>query len=224
MKYIIANWKSNKTLQESRFWIESFITAVDNSFVVRTALDQDRVRIIIAPPYPFIATIQKMLQGRRNIVLAAQNISHFPAGSYTGEVAGRSLTGLVEYAIVGHSERRIHLHETNMQVTDKITYAKENGIEPILCIREKSEYLAQDVQFVAFEKFDAIGTGKNVELSAVLAVRKDLNLKKGTNFLYGASVDRHNAALYLRCPQIDGVLVGTASQDPRDFFSIIMEL
>lgn len=223
MKYIVANWKANKTLQECRHWINTFLAAVDTSAVKR-ALEQDRVQIVIAPPYPFIVPVRDMIHGRRNIVLAAQNVSHFPAGSYTGEIAARSLTDLVDYAIIGHSERRVHLHETSMQVADKITYARENNIAPILCIRERHEYSDQNVEFVAFEKFEAIGAGKNVPLDVVLAVRKELNLKEGVKFLYGASVDRHNAALYLRCAEIDGVLVGTASQNPQDFLSVVLEI
>jgi triosephosphate isomerase len=223
MKYIVANWKSNKTMQECRQWINTFLSSVDTS-AVKTALEQDRVQIVIAPPYPFIVPIREMIKGRRNIVLAAQNVSHFPAGSYTGEIAARSLTDLVVYAIIGHSERRVHLHETAQQISDKITYARENDISPILCVREIHEYSEQNVEFVAFEKFEAIGAGKNVPLDAVLSVRKNLNLKVGVKFLYGASVDRHNAAMYLRCPEIDGVLVGTASQNPQDFLSVVLEI
>ncbi len=224
MKYIVANWKANKTLQECRNWMDTFLAAINSTHALQSALDEDRVQVVIAPPFPFLTTVRDMIGGRRNIVLAAQNVSHFPAGSYTGEVAARSLSGLVDYAIVGHSERRVHLHESEAQVTDKITYLNENDIQSILCIRERSEYREQDVTFVAFERFESIGVGKNVPLDTVLSVRRSLSLKEGTKFLYGASVDRSNAALYLRCPEIDGVLVGTASKDPKDFYSVLLQI
>jgi triosephosphate isomerase (TIM) len=223
MKYIIANWKSHKTLEEAQSWLTAFAGLIQSDSSVSHKISTGEAIVVLAVPAPFIVALTELAK-EAGLHMAAQNISHFDAGSYTGEVSGRNLQNIVEYVIVGHSERRIHLHETNAQVETKIMLAKESAIVPILCVRSASEYQGAqgaDVPFVAFEAFEAIGTGNNVPLEDVLKVRESLQLTSTTKFIYGASVDEENAHVYLQHEHIDGVLVGTASLDPKRFFTIV---
>lgn len=73
---------------------------------------------------------------RKKLKLAAQNLYHRDMGAYTGEVSAAQLKSLVDYAIIGHSERRYVFHETNKDIRDKVAAAIRCGITPILCIGE----------------------------------------------------------------------------------------
>jgi triosephosphate isomerase len=153
------------------------------------------------------------------------------------------------FCLVGHSERRLHLGETDEMVGKKAAALQKAGISPVICVGEteaqkkKGETLkvvraqlaaalqsvkvdGQGAPVIAYEPIWAIGSGrpcspldaKNVHE----AIREALVKKygKGGNeirILYGGSVDARNVADYMSTTQIDGVLVGSASLDPRAF-------
>jgi triosephosphate isomerase len=93
------------------------------------------IEVVLAPS---LLTLQPLsLQvDRRKFRLAAQNAYPKDEGAFTGEVSFTMLRDLVHYAIIGHSERRIHLGENLDTVRDKVTAATRNGITPILCVGE----------------------------------------------------------------------------------------
>ncbi|MBU1885286.1 triose-phosphate isomerase [Patescibacteria group bacterium] len=217
-KLFVANWKSNKTLEEARQWIDDF----------KVELNDDQ-EIVIAPPYPFLSLVADKIKDLPGVSLAVQNLSSFPAGSYTGEVCVRNLEGLgVKYAIVGHSERRRYLKESHQDVANKVSQALNNGITPIVCIDQdymedqaqliESDLLSQCV--VAYEPLVAIGTGENAPVKEVAKVVKEIKEVFGeVPVLYGGSVSPDNVILYLEIT--DGVLVGGASLDVGVFAELI---
>lgn len=87
-KYVLANWKSHKTMPEAEKWMENFCN------FYRPA---PQVKVIIAPSFIYIARLWEMLQGQviANLFLAIQNLSPFPLGAYTGAVAAEMVRGLV---------------------------------------------------------------------------------------------------------------------------------
>lgn len=212
MKYFIANWKANKNLRESLEWIDKFLTL---------QLQNDRIKVVICPPFPLLYPLKEKIKKAKNIYLGSQDISQFESGSYTGEVTAKSLQGLVDYAIIGHSERRKHFQENEGSLAKKVFLAQRYQIEPIFCIRNENDHIARTVKIVAYEPVAAIGTGKNEELSNILAMKKKLAVAGEIAFLYGGSVNKANANIYLKSSQIDGLLIGGASLDPRHFFEII---
>lgn len=110
------------------------------------------VEVVIAPS---LLTLQPMsLQiDHRKIHLAAQNAYAKDDGPYTGEVSFTMLNGLVTYAIIGHSERRIYFNESLELIRDKVTAAIRNDINPILCIGEsKPEKLAGETKRVIHDQ------------------------------------------------------------------------
>ncbi|MBU0579207.1 triose-phosphate isomerase [Patescibacteria group bacterium] len=217
-KLFVANWKSNKTLEEVRQWMDDF----------KVELNDDQ-EIVIAPPYPFLSLVADKIKDLPGVSLAVQNLSSFPAGSYTGEVCVRNLEGLgVKYAIVGHSERRRYLKESHQDVANKVSQALNNGITPIVCIDQdymedqaqliESDLLSQCV--VAYEPLVAIGTGENAPVKEVAKVVKEIKEVFGeVPVLYGGSVSPDNVILYLEIT--DGVLVGGASLDVGVFAELI---
>lgn len=221
MKYIIANWKANKTLAEAENWIETFIAILNSNEKIKNSLINDKLTVIIAPPYPFIITLKDKLNGQKNILIGSQDLSEIEEGSYTGEVTAKTLSSLVDYAIIGHSERRANFNETEERIEKKIGLAKKYGIEPVLCIRNNNDHVYDHAKFIAYEPPASIGNGNNEDVSKVIDMKKRLSLKEDVRFIYGASVNDENCQEYLKSNEIDGLLVGTASKDPNSFCSIL---
>jgi triosephosphate isomerase len=123
MKYIIANWKMNPASEAE---------------AVLLTKASDVPGLIIAPPFPFISVVAKTI---KSAALGAQDLFWGNSnGAYTGEVSAEELKSLgVKYVIVGHSERRLNLGETDEMVAKKIKTALEAGLTPILCVGESAE-------------------------------------------------------------------------------------
>jgi len=223
-KYIIANWKSNKTPTEASFWLNNF----PNNEESRKALLN--LEIILAPPYPFLALAKEIITERKlTIKLAVQDLSAFGSGAYTGEVSAFNLQSLnVEYAILGHSERRRFLAETPQLIADKVNEALSWQIKPILCldqpyITEQARFLknsALEQCLLAYEPVSAIGSGQAEEAGNLLEIRKNLTpLYKQKSLIYGGSVNADNVGSYLKV--CDGVLLGGASLDLNNFINLL---
>ncbi len=223
-KYIIANWKSNKTPTEASFWLNNF----PNNEESRRALLN--LEIILAPPYPFLTLAKEIITERKlTIKLAVQDLSAFGSGAYTGEVSAFNLQNLnVEYAILGHSERRRFLAETPQLIADKVNEALSWQIKPILCLDQP--YIAEQARFLknsaleqcllAYEPVSAIGSGQAEEAGNLLEIRKNLTpLYKQKSLIYGGSVNADNVGSYLKV--CDGVLLGGASLDLNNFINLL---
>jgi len=125
-RLILANWKANPaTLKEA----VSLVQKIERGISLNR-----RAEVVIAPPYSFIHPLGRVI---KKIKLGAQNC-FFSGGPYTGEIAPRQLKGLgIKYVIVGHSERKIHLGETDELINKKVKALLENGLLPVLCVGEK---------------------------------------------------------------------------------------
>jgi len=98
--------------------------------------DAENVRLLVCPPYPYLASVGSQLKGTR-VQLGAQNVAEHESGAFTGEVAGRMLRDVgCAYAIVGHSERRSLYGESSARVAAKFAAALAAGLTPILCVGE----------------------------------------------------------------------------------------
>ena len=159
-KIIIANWKMSpdspgRAAALARK-IEREISQLQISVLRNT-------EIIIAPPFPFLMPVGSAL---KRVKLGAQDVFWEVAGAYTGEVSWRELKNLkAEYVIIGHSERRVYLGETDEMVNKKLRGVLENGLSAILCIGER-ERAGGDIPSVV-----------GVELESALAGIKKTFLK-----------------------------------------------
>ena len=173
-KVIIAgNWKMNMTIPEA----VEFVSSIKDE--LQTIHQVERV---IAPPLIALAPLAEMLQGSE-IKLAAQNMYFEEKGAFTGEIAPGMLTGLVEYVILGHSERRTFFGETDEGVNKKVRSALAYDLTPIVCVGENLQqneekltdsFVSGQVRaaladlptqvasrvVIAYEPIWAIGTGK----------------------------------------------------------------
>lgn len=239
-KLIIANWKMHYGPVKAGAWVRAFR---------RERLPKD-VEIGVAVPHVSLAAARSSL-GRAGVPwLGGQDVFWEEEGAYTGEVGPGMLKEFgLAFCLVGHSERRTYLGETDEMVALKAAALQKVGIQPVICVGEtgaqkkKGETLkvvrAQITTAIAklklendtrpafaYEPLWAIGSGKACspqDAHEVHVVIREVLFKKfgkaseGMPILYGGSVDTRNVAEYLSTTHIDGVLVGSASLDPRAF-------
>ncbi len=146
---------------------------------------QANVEVAVFPPFPWLLGVLELVE-ETPVELGAQDCYWEPAGAYTGAVAAAMLAGWCRLVIVGHSERRMHFHETDDDVARKAAAAIGAGLEAVICVGERLEeyeagateavvtsqvrsalaQLAADDSpriVVAYEPVWAIGTGKNAD-------------------------------------------------------------
>lgn len=206
--FIIANWKMNPA---------SFIEA-DNLIktVKRGIKKNDNINIIICPPSVYLPKIK----ANSIFNLGAQNIFWEDKGAYTGEVSTLMMKNLgVKYAIIGHSERRMHLKETDEMINLKIQSAIKNNLKPILCVGETmkekqqdrmSEIITAQLQLalnktieaqvfnsglqIAYEPIWAIGTGEVPSIDEIMSA--GLLIKKIITNIYSRKIAEKTPVLY----------------------------
>ena len=210
--YIVGNWKMNLTVGESSIYLQKLLRRISPS---------RGLEVIVAPS--LIALQPLSIQLERNhskIKLAAQNFYQKDFGAYTGEVSVMQLRGLVDYAIIGHSERRYLFGETNKDLRQKVAAAIRNHITPILCIGETenernfnetadvirdqlhgglSEVDAEDLKkvIIAYEPVWAISSNKGARLAAPDEVAASIQLiKRELGAIYGKTQTESIPILY----------------------------
>jgi triosephosphate isomerase len=168
----------------------------------------------------------------------AQNVHWAPEGAFTGEVSAPRLLELgVDGAIVGHSERRQLVGETDETVRQRCEAALGAGLAVIACVGEnesereagKTEAVLRrqvaaiprhDALVIAYEPVWAIGTGKTATPELAQSAHETIKDLHDTRVLYGGSVKPENAAALMAQPAVDGALVGGASLEPESFAAI----
>jgi triosephosphate isomerase len=124
---LVANWKMNFGPTE----------AVRN-FKKFSRLEGQNTELVVAAPQIALAMMAEAAAAdeKTQVKVAAQNFDFHPNGARTGETGIEQIVGLVEYSLVGHSERRIHYHETDKDCAQKVAAALSTKIRPILCVGE----------------------------------------------------------------------------------------
>lgn len=183
MKTIIANWKMNVGVRESVALARGTLLTLRGRKLVP--------ELVICPPFVALSEVHKVV-ARSAVGLGAQNVSWADAGAYTGEISARMLAELgVTHTIIGHSERRELLHETDEMVNKKVLHALAAQLIPIVCVGESSderqsrktqEVIAHQLKtalqnvrlrgsdqlLIAYEPVWAIGTGEAASVSEIL--------------------------------------------------------
>lgn len=236
---VIGNWKSHGSHEFTGQLLRELL---------RGWVGLHQAEVVVCPAHVHLAQAYRLL-AYANIGLGAQDVSHFPEGAYTGEVSAKMLHDLgCHYVIVGHSERRRYHREKDDLVAKKFEAALTDGLIPVLCVGESSEQhergetmnvVGQQVQavidhcgmenfskgIVAYEPLWAIGTGRNAtpdQAQEIIQALRDSLGDTGSKvrLLYGGSVTAINASDFFAQPAVDGLLVGGASLNGRDFLQI----
>ena len=208
----------------------------------------DRVRLLICPPFPYLAAAATQVSGSE-VLLGAQTVSEHSTGAFTGEVSTTMLSGICTHVIVGHSERRALFGETDEFINQKARAVFEAGMTPILCVGERLEdresgraeqvvesqlrkgFAGLESAIVAYEPVWAIGTGRaatpETAQEVMAHIRSVLGDLIGTRagdevpILYGGSVNASNIEGFMAQQDVNGALVGGASLDAESFCQII---
>jgi triosephosphate isomerase len=217
-KIVVGNWKANLTAKEAETWWDRFqdqVTGVEAT-------------VVVCPTFPLIGKLHDLIKGS-NFHLGAQTVSAFTHGPYTGEVPVEVLSGLVQYCLIGHSERRKFFQEDNHLIGQKAKLLLEHKIKPIICVENKEDVMelahlvGGEHLIVAYEPTFAIGTGHPA--TPIQATQMAEVIKKhfgdSTLVLYGGSVTPEDILDYGKTDLIDGFLVGGASLNPEEFASLI---
>ena len=216
---IVGNWKMNKTIADTK----AFVEAVDGKVT-------DSADWGIAAPY---LALQTAKAEAKNLLVAAENCHFKDSGAYTGEVSVEMLKEIgVEWVILGHSERRQYFGETleeyeagtTKDVVKKQTVAAFKDVCPKCAARS----------VIAYEPVWAIGTGKTATneiaqdvcayIRSVVADLYDQEVADSIRIQYGGSVKPEGLKTLLEQPDIDGALVGGASLQPDSYIAMIENL
>ncbi len=235
----VANWKMYKTCGEAEDYLQSLS--------LQPALRGFDREIVLAPPFTALSSVRARIESTApGIVLAAQNLHFAPEGAYTGEVSARMLREVgCRYVMVGHSERRVHLGESDSQIRLKVAAAGDAGLIPILCVgetlqqRQMGEGAAvvqrqieaalgstwESEMLVAYEPVWAIGANRTPSPTEIVAMHRRIRACFATSapirILYGGSVTPENIADLMGGGEVDGVLVGGQSLSAENFATII---
>ncbi len=192
----------------------------------------------IFPPY----TALNNYDLRPNIRQGVQNFYPVDSGSITGEIGFSQLEEFeIDSVLIGHSERRHVLGESQKEILKKFDFAKQKECEIVYCVGEPKEVREQGIEavmsyiwdqfdgididyedlIVAYEPVWAIGTGLSASQEDIKEVLNMLRVKIKAPLLYGGSVKVANTKEILGIENCDGVLVGTASWDKDDFSKMI---
>ena len=231
---VVANWKAN--VMDVNEWTKQIAVRVQGSEKNTT------VEIAIAAPYTLLHFLNQTLSANRyplTASLSSQDLSAFPPGAYTGEVSAQILANLgVKYALVGHSERRKYLKETNVEVEAKLSQAIANNIVPIICAQTLEE-IPDNIRnydpskyLVMYEPSFAISTNGQYHPDSIKNITTTLanwknKLPQNIRFLYGGSISPENVSAFLPLclsASLSGFVVGHASLDPKSFSDIILAL
>lgn len=236
-----ANWKMNKTIAETKEFLDGFKPLVQG---------KNDVDIVIAPPFTALSAAADSIKGSV-IILSSQDVFWEEKGAFTGEVSpGMIRDAGCGYAIVGHSERRQYFGDTDDVVNRKAKAAQKTGLGVIFCIGESLEErdsgktfavlqrelekgldgINPDALVVAYEPIWAIGTGRTASpeqaQEAHAFVRNTLGTLYGNKadqirILYGGSVTPENVDKLMACKDVNGALVGGASLKADSFSRIV---
>ncbi|MFP4642057.1 MAG: triose-phosphate isomerase [Chloroflexota bacterium] len=238
---IAGNWKMNTTVTE----------AIDLVNAMKDRLEGIKgAEKVICPPFVYLYPIKEILKGS-SIGLGAQNMYFEEKGAYTGEVSPLMIADLCQYVILGHSERRMYLGESDEMINKKIKAAIRFGLTPIICVgetlnqkesRKTEQVITRQVRaaleglesienlIMAYEPVWAIGTGKAATeeeadrtIGLIRTVVSQLfgPVAESLRIQYGGSTNSKNISAFMGQPEIDGVLVGGASLKPDEFVSMV---
>ena len=225
---IAANLKTNLTRKQTTEYVNEL-----DSYMKDHGISQE---VLVFP------ATSSLNEHPGKVVIGVQNAYAAQNGAYTGEIGLDHLNEFgIKTILIGHSERRHVLGETQEELVVKFNYYKNLGFKIVYCVGEpldkreagketmmnyiSSQYEGIDTSYenliIAYEPVWAIGTGLTPTLEDIQSIHTDLKEKSTAPLLYGGSVKVTNAKEVLELQNVDGVLVGSAALYAEHFCSMI---
>lgn len=245
-KTIVANWKANpSTLGEAQELFDFYLTEIKK---------YENIELIVCPPFVYLEELAKKLRVilRLNLKIGVQDIFWENSGPFTGEISPDMLKEFnITHVLIGHSDRRYKLSESDEVINKKIKAALDANIVPILLVGERNRdddrrqvietQLTTDLAdltanqinkvLITYEPVWAISTNPDSQpdtpentLGAIELIKNILSSKfqvPSSKFLYGGSVNQSNVADFLKHPEISGAVIGGASLRKEEFSNIL---
>lgn len=227
-KIVAANFKTNLSRKDTKSYLDNLDTKL---------LPSDNIYIFPSP-------VSLCENSFRHLKIGTQNAYPILSGAFTGEIGLNSLKELgITTILIGHSERRNILGESQELCAKKFDFFAKEGFEIIYCIGEdlsvrdkgfeevkrfiKSEFenipTSYNKLIIAYEPIWAIGTGRSANIDQIQQTHQFIKEISSAPLLYGGSVNEKNVAEILDIDEVDGVLVGSASLDIDNFCEIIQK-
>lgn len=225
---VAANFKTNKTRAQTRDYMDEV-----NSFIRSEKIQSE---VMVFPPLTALDHFGK------GATVGVQNAYTVESGAFTGEVGTEQLKEFgVKTILIGHSERRHILGESQDEIAKKFNYFQSLGYRIVYCIGEKletreagenslmayieSQLVGIDMEYenlvVAYEPVWAIGTGLVPSNEDIKSIHAALRAKTSKSILYGGSVKVSNMKEIVAIDNVNGVLVGGASLYAQNFCEMI---
>ncbi len=240
MKYVLTNWK----MYLDRDREADLFRTVQARLRERFASGTVGVSVILCPSFVSLAPLHAAMDPRL-VRLGAQNCHWESEGAFTGEVSPALLRGLVDYVLVGHSERRA-AGETDEEIAKKVAAAAAAGLTPILLVGEGEPTerafeltnarlteglgavdLSRHEVLVVYEPTYATGAQEAAPVDHVRGVVEQLKDRlaelgaEEPQVIYGGTVNADNVDEFARLEVLDGVGAGRAALDPDELLQIV---
>jgi len=225
---ISANLKTNFTRKQTSEYINKLELFISKNNISHEVL-----------LFPAISSLDSY---NGKITIGTQNAYPTKNGAFTGEIGTEQLDEFgIKTILIGHSERRHILGETQEEIVSKFNYYKELDFKIVYCVGEplnireagnqtmmkyiSTQYEGIDTQYenliIAYEPVWAIGTGLTPTLEDIAQIHKELKQKSTAPLLYGGSVKVTNAKEVLATENVDGILVGSAALNVDNFSTML---
>jgi len=230
MAIIASNFKTNHTRKSTALFVNEV-----NDYLKSNEIKNE---VYVFPT----STSLDLFDTVSSFSIGAQNAYATASGSFTGEIGTVQLDEFeIKTILIGHSERRHVLGETQNMIAKKYEFYKELGYKIIYCIGEplevKNQGLIKTLEYI-YEQFDgidtnyenlilayepvwAIGTGVTATNEDIKNIHNAIKEKISKPLLYGGSVKVENVREICQIPNVDGALIGTASWKKEDFIQIL---
>ena len=240
MRYVLANWK----MYLGRDQAAELLRTAQAGLAERSSAGGELPTLIVCPPFTSLSPLSALVDPRL-VKLGAQNCHWEAEGPYTGEVSPRMLAELVEFVLIGHSERRA-AGESDGQIAKKVAAAAEAGLTPILFVGEDepTSSAAEEAErrlerglsevdlerrnvLVVYEPTWAIGADRPAESGHVRGVVEQLKDRLGElgatrpEVIYGGTVNVDNVEQFTGIDVLDGVGATRGSLEASDLLRIV---
>lgn len=222
-RLVVGNWKCRKSPAEAYDWLAEFNEGYE---------PVEGVSVVVAVPMTLLIPLSDQLKliDMHRFFLAAQDVSAFPSGNYTGAISADMLKSTCSHVIIGHPERRRYFHETARDVVNKVSEAADSGLVPIVCVDDKNAMsqltalsdIDCDSLVIAFNAADDADFHEPPPVETVARLASYVSqVYPARPVIYGGRAGCSSYTALLAVPQISGFMVAEDSLRPRSFLSIV---